>query len=151
MWLHLFFNKITFVMNNVGNWSVLVPVGREINWDSVSNSERKQNRANWILPEMDKTCGVERLTFGLRQITWNSLEKDTVEGDSPVRKVWKDLWVSWVGLVGYQVWIWEASTSNPKYYLSPIVYKYREGKLKSTCKRVWNRPWNIMGIEWYGS
>ena len=33
---------------NAGNWNVLVPAGKEINWDSVSNSERKQNRANRI-------------------------------------------------------------------------------------------------------
>lgn len=31
--------------------------------------------------------------------------------------------------------MWEASTSNPKYFLRPIAYKYREGKLKSTCNR----------------
>ena len=31
--------------------------------------------------------------------------------------------------------IWEASTSNFKYMMSPIENKYREGKLKSTLDR----------------
>jgi hypothetical protein len=33
---------------NPGNWNVLVPGGKEINWDAVSKSDRKQHKANWI-------------------------------------------------------------------------------------------------------
>ena len=34
---------------NAGNWNVSVPAGKETNWDAVSKSDRKQQRANWIL------------------------------------------------------------------------------------------------------
>jgi hypothetical protein len=33
-----------------------------------------------------------------------------------------------------------ASTSNPKYFLGPIAYKYREGKMKSIRKRRLKEP-----------
>jgi len=33
---------------NAGNWSVLVPAGKEINRDSVSKSDWKRNSPNWI-------------------------------------------------------------------------------------------------------
>ena len=51
---------------------------------------------------------------------WTFLEKKTIEGDSPVNEIWKDVQVSWVLLIGYWVRNWEASTPNLKYVLSPI-------------------------------
>ena len=42
--------KGCFVRNgNAGNWNILVPAGKEIKRDAVSNSERKPYKANWIL------------------------------------------------------------------------------------------------------
>lgn len=35
-------------LGNTGNWSVLVPVGKEINWDAVSKSDWKRCSPNWI-------------------------------------------------------------------------------------------------------
>ena len=48
------------------------------------------------------------------------LEKGTLKGDSPVGKRRKDLAVFRVLSIGYLARMWEASTSNPKYDLSPI-------------------------------
>ena len=36
--------------------------------------------------------------------------------------------------------MWEASTPNLKYVLSPIANKYREGKLKRTRNRKFKAP-----------
>ena len=57
-WMRLLFKSVR--MGNAGNWSVLVPAGKEIKRDAVSKSDRKQRRANWILvwkyKEMWLTC-----------------------------------------------------------------------------------------------
>jgi len=50
------------------------------------------------------------------------LKRNAKEGDSPVEKIRKELWVSWVVYIGNCAQNWEASTSNPKYVLSPIAY-----------------------------
>ena len=63
------------------------------------------------------------------------LERRTIEGDSPVEKVWRILAVSRVAPIGYLARIRGASTSNLKYKMSPIAYQYCEGKLKSTHNR----------------
>ena len=48
--------------------------------------------------------------------------------------------ISRVPFPGYGVGIWEALTSNRKYVSRPIVYEYREGKLKSTHDRELKEP-----------
>ena len=45
-WIGLPINSET--KGNPGNWNVLVPGGKEINWDAVSKSDRTQHKANWI-------------------------------------------------------------------------------------------------------
>ena len=45
-WMRLLFKSVR--IGNAGNWSVLVPAGKEIKRDAVSKSDRKQRRANWI-------------------------------------------------------------------------------------------------------
>ena len=45
MWLH--FKSVR--MGNAGDWNILVPAGKKINWDAVSKSDWKQHKANWIL------------------------------------------------------------------------------------------------------
>ena len=41
-------SELLEIIGNMGKWSVLVPIGKEINWDTVSKSDRKQYKANWI-------------------------------------------------------------------------------------------------------
>ena len=36
-------------IGNAGNWNVLVPAGREINWDAVSKGDWKQHKANRMI------------------------------------------------------------------------------------------------------
>ena len=45
MWLHIWSERI----GNAGNWNVLVPAGKETNWDALSKSDRKAHKANRIL------------------------------------------------------------------------------------------------------
>ena len=80
------------------------------------------------------------LSFHLNLSTQSLLESSTIEGDSPVEEDEKGLTVSRVSSIGYLARIWEASTSNPKYVLSPIADKYREGKLKRTLGRELKDP-----------
>jgi len=78
-------------MGNTGNGNVLVPVGEEINRDSVIISERKQNKANWIL-----VSNHEKMWFSDCQLnsflgTWSPLERGTIQCDSHVRITGKEL------------------------------------------------------------
>jgi len=82
MWLH--YKSVR--MSNAGNWSVLVPAGKETNKDTVSSGERKQYRANWILCSNVKEMWCCRTTIKAIILTWNLLESYTIEGDSPVEE-----------------------------------------------------------------
>ena len=130
-WMRLLINSVR--RGNAGNWNVLVPAGKEINWDAVSNSERKQHKANWILyrniKEMwcCKTAYIN-LTLGTR----SCLERHALKCDRHVGLTEKILAVSWVLLTGYWVGIKEVSTSNLKYNLSPIA--------NSTVMERWKVP-----------
>ena len=73
--------------------------------------------------------------FPLRLLTRSLLERSTIEGDSPLEEDEKGLASPGVLSIGYLAGMWEASTSNSKYVLSPIAYKYSDGKLKRTLNR----------------
>ena len=60
------------------------------------------------------------LSFDPTQSSRSPLEKGTLKGDSPVGKRLRGLVVFRVLSIGYLARMWEASTSNPKYVLSPI-------------------------------
>ena len=132
-WMRLLIYSVR--RRNAGNWNVLVPAGKEINWDVVSNSEWKQHKANWNLCRNAKKMWCYRLSFYLISGTWSYLERYAQECDSHVRVTEKILTVSWLLFTGYWIEIWEASTSNLKYNLSPIAKKYSDGMLKSTRDR----------------
>jgi len=46
MWLHFLFVERSLGIANAGNWNILVPAGKETNWDAVSKSDWKRHRAN---------------------------------------------------------------------------------------------------------
>lgn len=83
-WMRLRFR--TERSGNAGNWNVLVPAGKEINWDAVSNGEWKQRKANWFNAVMYWRWSVWT-AFTSFQATWTHLERWTAEGDSPVEEV----------------------------------------------------------------
>ena len=68
-----------------GNRNILVPGGKEINRDAVSKGDRKRQRANRILPEMARRCGV-RTSSNASFIDSNKLGSLAIEGDSPVEE-----------------------------------------------------------------
>ena len=74
------------IKGNVGNWSVLVPTGKEINWDAVIISERKQHKANWILSSNIKEMWCYKSYFWSLRIYLNSLGIEGYRGWQP-RKV----------------------------------------------------------------
>ena len=108
--------------SNAGNWNVLVPAGKEINWDSVSKSDWKQNRANWICCSNAVEMWCYKSVFWSLMCTLSSLEWDAEEGDSPVRKTERTLTNSWVLYLGNDARNRGTSTSNPKYKSRPIEY-----------------------------
>ena len=60
---------------DAGNWNILVPAGKENKSDSLSSSERKGNRANWIL--LRKECRdvvVLRLRYKV-EVSWNGMSQ----------------------------------------------------------------------------
>ena len=118
---------------NAGNWSVLVPAGKEIKqkmpWVTASENGIEQTEC---LSVMKGRCGVVRLHFNTFQVIQSYLERYTKESESLVEKIWKDVASSWVWLIGYWAKIREASTSNSKYPLSLIA--------KSTVRERWKEP-----------
>ena len=130
-WMRLLICSVRRI--NAGNWNVLVPAGKEINWDAVSNSEWKQHKANWILYwKMKEMWCCKTTSMYLILGTQSYLERYALKCDSHVGKTEKILVVSWVLLTGYWVGIWEALTSNLKYNLSPIA--------NSTVMERWKVP-----------
>ena len=79
-------------------------------------------------------------SFNLRFSRKSFLERNTIEGDSPVFEDKKDVTVSRIPFLGNGVGNWEALTSNRKYVPRPIAYEYREGKLKRTRDRESKEP-----------
>ena len=81
--------KKTMLFESVhaGNWNILVPAGKENNSDSLSNSEWKGKRANWIFfrEEKEMWCRMScasRFSFLVSQsfLEWNTLESDSLIG-----------------------------------------------------------------------
>ena len=130
-WMRLLIYSVR--RNNAGNWNVLVPAGKEINWDAVSKSDWTQHKANWILCWKAKEMWCYKTAYtnlisGIR----SCLERHAQECDSHLGATEKILAVSWVPFTGYWMVIWEASTSNLKYNLSPIA--------NSTVMERWKVP-----------
>ena len=107
-------------MGNAGNWNVLVPAGEEINWDAVSKGDWKQHKANWILISNGKKMWFLDTPLYPNLGIQSFLERNTLECDSHVGKTERIWACSRVSYTGYYARIWEASTSNLKYVLSPI-------------------------------
>ena len=103
------------------NWNISVARGKDINRDSESSGER-----NW-----------KRHAMNFK--TQKKLKNFAKEGESPVCFFWNHekmlklerLWVNrgapWLKIGG--------PPSKPKYFFSPIVNKYREGKVKRTLQK----------------
>ena len=134
-----------------GNWSVLVPAGKEINRDAVIISERKQHRANWILCRNAKGDVVLQDLFLVLLFLAEASGKLHHRGWESRRLKIKNVQVSWVESVGNQAWIWEALTSNPKYLSESDSVQVQWWKVeKNSWKRV-KSAWNLMVIACYGS
>ena len=130
-WMRLLIHSVR--RGNAGNWNVLVPAGKEINWDAVSKSDWKQQKANWILYwKIKEMWCCKTVYINLISGTLSCLERHALKCDSHVRKTEKILTVSWVLFTGYWIGSLEASTSNLKYVLSPIAY--------STVRESWKEP-----------
>jgi len=130
-WMRLLIYSVR--RGNAGNWNVLVPAGKEINWDAVSKSDWKQHKANWILYWKIKEMWCYKTAFtDLISGTQSCLERHALKCDSHVGVTEKILAVSWVLFTGYWVGNWEASISNLKYNSSPIA--------NSTVMERWKVP-----------
>lgn len=77
--------------DNAGNWSILVPAGKEINWDAVSKSDWNRRKANWICYSNMAEMWCYRLSFSPIFVTWSLLESNAKEGDSPVKEAKRSL------------------------------------------------------------
>jgi len=86
---------LAFARGNQGNWNILVPWGREIEWDSPSSGERKGNSPNLngltvLGPIPFRGCKTQRTVPNCchrvrkRMPSQMILERTTTEGDSPV-------------------------------------------------------------------
>jgi hypothetical protein len=65
------------------------------------------------------------------------LERATIEGDSPVDEITKPSWKQFPSTAGHVQSRGKPGGPSPKakYCLRPIVYQYREGKVKRTPVR----------------
>jgi len=135
---------------NAGNWNILVPAGKEINWDMVSKSDWKLYTANRIWHWKVSGMWCFGPSFNPRLEMRSLLESSTKQGDSPVAVTEQDVEVSRVVFLGYGAWNWEALTSNCKYVSRPIANQYREGNVEKNPWQGVKRPWNLIGIEWHG-
>ena len=115
---------------NVGNWNILVPIGRENNNDSPSSGERTGISPNHYCFGNNGVVGPR---CGMKYSEWNCLESQTIESDSLVHEVIWSLVVSWVARdTCNPVWICGAHPVRLNTRKRPIAYQYREGKVKST-------------------
>ena len=115
---------------NVGNWNILVPIGRENNNDSPSSGERTGISPNHYCFGNNGVVGPR---CGMKYSEWNDLESSTIESDSLVHEVIWSLVVSWVARdTCNPVWICGAHPVRLNTRKRPIAYQYREGKVKST-------------------
>ena len=131
IWMRFRYESVR--MSNAGNWNVLVPAGKEINWDAVSKGDWTQQKANWILCWKAKEMWCcKTACINLISGTWSYLERYALKCDSHVGLTEKILAVSWVLFTGYWIGNWEASISNLKYTLSPIA--------NSTVMERWKVP-----------
>ena len=119
--------------SNRGNWSILVPRGKEINWDFPSRGDRKGKSPNWILREM--WCFGMIIWNPRTQMKWS--EKFWHRGWYPLKRNEKSPIQSRVVVLGSGQWMRVKVASEAKYLSRPIVHEYREGKLKSTPEGGW--------------
>ena len=118
---------------NVGNWNILVPIGRENNNDSPSSGERTGISPNHYCFGNNGVVGPR---CGMKYSEWNDLESSTIVSDSLVHEVIWSLVVSWVARdTCNPVWICGAHPVRLNTRKRPIAYQYREGKVKSTSVR----------------
>ena len=118
---------------NAGNWNILVPVGKENNNDSPSSGERTGISPNQCCYGNIGVVGPRcRKTFSEK----NSLENETIDGDSPVFEAERSVVVSWVARDTRNL-AW-TSRDHPVRLNTPerpIANQYCEGKVKSTSNR----------------
>ena len=116
---------------NAGNWNILVPAGKEnkLMIPPVVASERGVAQTRCV----SMHGGGCRTTLSYPGCEENVLESSTVAGDSPVSEAWWGVVVSWVARsTSNSAWICRAHPARLNTPVRPIVYQYREGKVKST-------------------
>lgn len=79
-----FLIRAQFKHENLLNLSILLGRGKEINWDSLSNCEWRGNSSSRICWYSFINRGVGYGVLFLLTNWPNSLERETIEGDSPV-------------------------------------------------------------------
>ena len=118
---------------NAGNWNILVPVGKENNNDSPSSGERTGISPNQCCYGNIGVVGPRsRKKFSEK----NSLENETIDGDSPVFEAKWSVVVSWVARDTRNLaWICRDHPVRLNTPERPIANQYCEGKVKSTSNR----------------
>ena len=118
---------------NAGNWNILVPAGKENNNDSPSSGERTGKSPNQLCYGIIGVVGPRcRMTFSEK----NSLESETIDGDSPVFETKLSVVVSWVARDTRNLaWICRDHPVRLNTPERPIVNQYCEGKVKRTSNR----------------
>ena len=98
--------------NNAGNWSILVPAGEEKIFDTLSSSERKGHRANWIFP-WKRSRDVVGYYFFISELNFSGTKG--LRGWKPRKLNWYEIFLqsstSWIGGVNTA-----ELTANPKYW-----------------------------------
>ena len=118
---------------NAGNWNILVPAGKENKNDSPSSGERTGISPNQCCYGNIGVVGPRcRKNFSEK----NSLENETIDGDSPVFEAERSVVVSWVARDTRNLaWICRDHPVRLNTPERPIANQYCEGKVKSTSNR----------------
>ena len=126
-------NHPTKLEANAGNWNILVPAGKENNNDSPSSGERTGISPNQCCYGNIGVVGPRcRKKFSEK----NSLENETIDGDSPVFEAKRSVVVSWVARDTRNLaWICRDHPVRLNTPERPIANQYCEGKVKSTSNR----------------
>ena len=118
---------------NAGNWNILVPAGKENNNDSPSSGERTGISPNQCCYG---NIGVVGPRYRKKFSEKNSLENETIDGDSPVFEAKRSVVVSWVARDTRNLaWISRDHPVRLNTPERPIANQYCEGKVKSTSNR----------------
>ena len=98
MWKHIYSEK----KMHAGNWNILVPAGKEnkLMMSLVTASEKDKGQTE-SAPEKELEMWWRLMA---KSMNWNFLERNTLEGDSPVSEI-DMLFFKRVGLPGLDVWI----------------------------------------------